>query len=67
MFNETHYNKFKKYKLGSNARGIEHSYLLPPATHLSRVQKNVLFQCIKICNNLPDSLKVLPLFKFKSN
>lgn len=59
---------FKKYELSHNhnTRGNCHNLLLPPQTHLTKIQKNTLHQCIKVYNHLPVNIKELSYNRFKS-
>lgn len=59
---------FKKFSLQheKNTRGLNNDYLLPPKTKLTKIQKTVLCQCLKIYNALPNSVKNLPETQFKN-
>lgn len=69
LFVKVNYDEFfKKYELHHycNTRGTAHHYLLPPKTHLSKIQSTCMYQCIKIYNHLPEKLKTQNLIRFKS-
>lgn len=58
---------FKKYepKHGCNTRGSASRYLLPPKTHLSKIQNTCIYNCIRIFNHIPDRIKTRPYNQFK--
>lgn len=60
---------FEKYELvhNHNTRGTMNCFLLQPKTHLTKIQKNVLHQCIKVYNHIPDAIKILPYNSYKKN
>lgn len=68
LFVKQNYDEFfKKYELshGHDTRGNNHNFLLQPQTHLTKIQKNVLHQCIKIYNYLPVNIRELSHKQFK--
>ena len=68
VFVKSNYTElFKKYEISHRhgTRAMSDNFLLPPATHLTKMQKTMLYQCIKVYNSLTTELKALPLHKFK--
>lgn len=62
-----YYELFKKFELdhSHHTRGIANHHLVPPQTHLSKIKKQVISQCITLYNHVPYTLKQLPYVKFK--
>lgn len=58
---------FEKYELVHchHTRGTSQNLLLQPPTHLTKIQKNVLHQCIKIYNHVPVTIRMLPYHLYK--
>ena len=59
---------FERYEAKHNhsTRAVTDGLLIPPSTHLTKVQKTMLYQCIKVYNNIPNKLKCLTFNKFKA-
>lgn len=69
LFTKSNYDDlFKKYELTHdyNTRGTVHNFLSPPATHLTKLQRSALYQCIKIYNYICTYIKKLPFRQFKN-
>lgn len=68
LFVKLHYNDFfKKFESTHNhhTRCSTDSILIPPKLCSSKLQRNVLYQCIKIFNHIPSTIKQLHPNKFK--
>lgn len=69
IFTRIYYKEFfAKYEIDHNCktRATYHKMLSPPFTHLTKIQKNVVHQCINIYNHIPHSIKLLPDIQFKN-
>ena len=67
IFVKTNYIEFfQKHENNHTHNTRASNFLLPPATHLTRMQKTMLYQCMKVYNHIPSKWKTLPLLAFKS-